>query len=108
MGILRNGFKVSRSSSPVMMQEAFAAMASSKNLLFLGSRQVDIVMEGVNIIAFVSTLLMISHRSISSGKYLSNFCLNKTSINSSIVLLETTNSPKKWLYQMLSGLWIVV
>ena len=39
IGIPRNGSSTSRSSSPVMMQEALAVAANSRNLLSLGSRQ---------------------------------------------------------------------
>ena len=43
MGILRKGCKTKRSLSPVIMQEAFAETANSRNLLSLGSRQSVIV-----------------------------------------------------------------
>ena len=39
MGIFLKGFNTSKSLSPVIMQEAFAATASSRNLFSLGSRQ---------------------------------------------------------------------
>ncbi len=39
MGISRKGCNTSKSLSPVIMQEAFAAIANSRNLLSFESRQ---------------------------------------------------------------------
>ena len=47
MSVFLNGFKIKRSSSPVIMHEAGQAAATSKNLLSLGSRQSLIISSGV-------------------------------------------------------------
>lgn len=94
MGMPRNGCSTRRSLSPVIMQEAFAEMANSRNLLSVGSRQSVMVIPGVNTLELISILFIIDHRSLSFWKYLSNFCLNNTSINSSIVWSDKAITPK--------------
>ena len=61
MGILRNGCSTRRSLSPVMMHEAFAVTASSRNLLSFGSRQSVIISVGEKTRSFVPTKLTITN-----------------------------------------------
>ncbi len=78
MGMLRNGWSSSKSLSPGTMQEAFAEIVNSTNLLPLGSRQSVIDTSGVNTLELKSNLSIINHRSLSFREYLSNFWRNKT------------------------------
>lgn len=72
MGILRKGFKISKSSSLVMIQEAFVARASSRNLSSLGSRQA--VMELGIKAALIKTLVSKTKKSvILRQNFLKNF-----------------------------------
>ena len=82
IGMFRKGCKTSKSISPVKMQDALAAAANSKNLLCLISRHDVIISFGKKKTAFHSILSIASSLSASFKKYLSNFCLNITSINS--------------------------
>lgn len=94
MGILRNGCKTKRSSSPVMIQDAFAATASSRNLLSLGSRQAVMEISGIMVMLFLSMRSIMAIRSSSKRNYVSNFFRYKTSMNSVIVSLEDAIAPK--------------
>src|SRR6185312_9314088 len=92
MGMPRNGFNSSKSVSPVIIQDALAETANSRNLLFFGSRQsvMDIsilIKKAFALNSFIAANLC------SSVKYFSNFDLAKTSINSSNVALEYTSIP---------------
>jgi len=75
-----------------MMQEAPAVMASSRNILSLGSRQA--------LIEMLTSKAMVSRSSfcitcslLSSVKYLSNFLRKSTSVNSAKVAAETMTFP---------------
>src|SRR6185312_11721949 len=84
MGILRNGFRIRRSLSPVMMQEAFAATASSRNLSSLGSRQAVILSD----ISMNNAILLNSNKIsnlVCLEMYSSNFGQINTLKNSSYV-----------------------
>lgn len=86
MGILLNGWSTSRSSSPVMMQEAFAATAtSSRNLSSFGSRQAVMEMFGSTLKLASNKLFKNTERSEGLGKYLSNFSLPSTDSGSSMI-----------------------
>ena len=85
IGIPRKGRKTNKSLSPVIMHEGFAAIANSRNLLSLGSRQLVIVSDISEKIA--SSLNSFRANNFSSGEiYLSNLGRNKTSLNSLYVL----------------------
>ncbi len=88
MGMPRNGWRIRRSLSPVMIQEVFAVTANSRNLLSLGSRQSVMIKSSLKSFELASNLPINVQRSSSSGKYLSNFLRNNTSINSLDVLSE--------------------
>lgn len=95
MGILRNGFSIRRSLSPVIMQEAFAETANSRNLLSLGSRQAKMVSEGEKYLIPFSISLSNLSLSASEIKYLSNFLRKITSSNSFRVSSEKAIYPVK-------------
>lgn len=63
MGMSRKGFNTIRSLSTVIKQDAFDKMANSRNLLSLASLQSLIIIEGVNILEFISNLFIINQRS---------------------------------------------
>ncbi len=86
--MLRNGWRIRRSLSPVIRQEAFTEMATSRNLLSFGSRQSVMIKSGLKSFELASNLYINVQRSSSSRKYLSNFLRNNTSINSLDVLSE--------------------
>ena len=88
MGIPRNGFRTSRSLSPVIIQEALAKTANSRNLLSFVSRQSVKEIFGLNNLELTSILFTNTKRSSSFTKYLSNFSLNKTSINNQLYCLK--------------------
>jgi hypothetical protein len=81
MGMPRNGWRIRRSLSPVIIQEAFAETANSRNLLSLGSRQALMISEGKNRLILFSNSFNSSNLSSSETKYLSNFLRNTTSLN---------------------------
>ncbi len=56
----RNGWRTRISLSPVIMQEALAEIANSRNLLSLGSRQSVMEISGVNSLAFISNLFIMN------------------------------------------------
>jgi hypothetical protein len=93
MEIFLKGCKTSRSWSPVMMQDAPAVRASSRNLLSLGSRQALTIIFGKKTRELLSTRLIASKRSALFKKYLSNFLRKITSANSCKVGSEITNLP---------------
>ena len=76
MGIQRNGFRTSRSLSPVIIQEAFAETANSRNLLSFVSRQSVNEILGLNNLELTSILFTNTKHSSSFIKYMSNFSLN--------------------------------
>lgn len=94
MGMPRNGWRIRRSLSPVIRQEAFAEMATSGNLLSFGSRQSVMIKSGLKSFELASDLYINVQRSSSSRKYLSNFLRNNTSINPSNVLSEIAKIPE--------------
>src|SRR5690348_736546 len=93
IGIPRNGCRMSKSLSPVIIHEALDATANSRNLLSLGSRQSTMLSTGEKKTAFRAIRCIALHFSSSFKKYLSNFFLNKTSTSSSIVAFEKANFP---------------
>jgi hypothetical protein len=85
MGMPLNGCSTSRSLSPLIMQEAFAEVAGSRNFLSFGSQQTVTVSDISAKIA--SSLKYFNANNFASAEiYLSNFGRNKTSLNSSYVL----------------------
>jgi hypothetical protein len=92
--IPRNGCKTNKSLSRVTMQEASEATANSRNLLSLGSRQSLTEILALNNTELLSILFTNTNLSSAFIKYLSNFSLNKTSINSSVVLMGIASLPK--------------
>ena len=81
MGIPRNGCRTSKSLSPVIIQEAFAEMANSRNLLSLGSRQSNIFSDIVpNTKSSLNSFIIVSL--VSKETYLSNLGRTSTSQNS--------------------------
>ena len=92
MGIFLYGCRQRRSSSPVIMQVALQIMASSRNLLSLGSLQSVISSETSYFIIRLSNLAIKASRR-SSERYLSNFYRKITSDNSSSIGSEAARSP---------------
>ena len=92
MGILRNGWRIRRSLSPLIMHEAFAATANSRNLLSLGSRQ-SVIVSNVSENTARSLNSFKADNFSRGGIYLSNFGRNKTSLNSLYVSRLAKTSP---------------
>lgn len=90
MGIPRKGCNSNKSLSPVMMQDAFAATANSRNLLSLGSRQTFTLSDTSMNKAFCVKSSMMANL-VSREIYLSNLFLTKTSQNSLYVSMFDTN-----------------
>ena len=93
MGIFLYGCRQCRSSSPVIMQVALKVMASSRNLLFLGSLQSLISSVTSYFIIGLSNPARKESRRLSE-RYLSNFFRKITSFNSSGIGSEKASSPK--------------
>ena len=101
MGMPRKGWSVIKCFlSPVTMQEAFDAIASSRIMLSLGSLLITIFSWISNFLVLFSINKIGSSRSSSLIKYLSNFFLNRTSVNSSMSISETAMRPLRmaWSY----------
>src|SRR5690606_18737955 len=94
MGIARNGWRTSKSLSPVIIQSAWTETASSRYLSSLGSRHALMETLGTknSLPKYISSI--ISQRSPSFLKYESNFSRNKTSTNSARVWFEIAKIPK--------------
>src|SRR5665213_1999024 len=92
ISIPRNGFNISRSLSPVIIQDALAETANSRNLLSLGSR-----LAVTNIPSSIKAPLawnsLITDIRLSSGKYFSNFDRINVFANSSNVAEEYKRTP---------------
>lgn len=93
IGIPRNGCSTSKSLSPVIMEDASAVTASSRNLLSFGSQQAAMLCVGEKKTAFNEIRCTALHHSSLFKKYLSNFFLNNTSTTSSIVAFEKASFP---------------
>ena len=90
MEMFSNGFRTSKSGSPVMMQLALPERASSRHLLSFGSRHAETLCDGtIHSMIFVYRL-MISMRASIGLKYRSNFFLKIVSESSSRVSLEAS------------------
>ena len=102
IGIPRKGFNIRRSLSPVIMQDALADTANSRNLLSLGSRQSVITISTSINAAFARNSFM-AESLLLSDKYFSNFNRTKVSANSSKVVTEyiTISVSKAILYACL-------
>src|SRR5690242_5500842 len=92
IGIPRKGCNSNKSLSPVMMQDAFAATANSRNLLSFGSRQAFTLSDTSMNIAFCVRSSKMAYL-VSREIYLSNLFLTKTSQNSLYVSMLDTNFP---------------
>lgn len=92
IGILRKGFKISKSSSPEIMKSALPETASSKNLLSFGSRHSIIFSSGSTGVPYRTKLAMNCFLS-SCVRYWSNFLRHKTSCSSVRVEKEKRISP---------------
>src|SRR6185312_5151679 len=93
IGIPRKGSKTNKSLSPVTMHEAFASTANSRNLLSLGSWQPVMISAMGKKTALKEIVCITLYFSSSFKKYLSNFFLNNTSTNSSMVAFEKASFP---------------
>ena len=93
MEIPRNGFKTSKSLSPVMMRLDLAVTANSRNLLSFGSRHSVMEIVILNGLLLVSSFSNIYSRSLSFRKYLSNFLRKIMAMSSFDVSLEIHNTP---------------
>lgn len=93
IGIPLKGLNTNKSSSPVMIQDALDATASSGNLLSLVSRHILMSMTTSiqNALAWNS---FIADSLCTKGKYFSNFERTMTSANSSNVLAEYNIIPE--------------
>ncbi len=100
--IPRTGCKINKSLSTVMMQEALAETANSRNLLSLGSEHSGIAITASINAAFARNSFM-AESFLSSGTYYSNFNQTKVSANSSNVTTEyiTMQESKALLYARL-------
>ena len=93
MEIPRNGFKTSKSLSPVMMRLDLAVTANSRNLFSFGSRHSVMEIVGLNVLLLLSNFSIIHRRSLSFRKYLSNFLRKIMAMSSFDVSLEIHNTP---------------
>src|SRR5471030_2625189 len=92
MGILLNGWSISRSRSPVIIHEAPAVTANSRNLLSFGSRQAVICSLGSMAREF-EIIFSIKANLISKETYFSNFDRENTLKYSDAISVDTSNEP---------------
>lgn len=86
--ILSNGFRTSKSGSPVMMQSALPDIASFRYISSFGSRHAFILTSGIITEENCKMVLRIPGLVSSGKKYFLNFALNKVPWSSSNVLGE--------------------
>ncbi len=93
IGIPLNGWRIRRPLPPVIIQEAFAEIANSKNLSSLRYLHSLMISVGEKLRSLVTIKLMINNLSSIETKYLSNFIRNNTSMYSSTTSWDDAIDP---------------